>query len=104
MESYGVNALDYALKPITQEKMTQVFKRYLAQRPQEMNYLLVDYQGYPHKLNLQDIVYIEAAKHQTVLTLCNEETLTLNMNTKPEPILIFELVHRTTEPHQNELP
>lgn len=80
LESYGVNALDYALKPITQEKMTQVFKRYLGQRPQEMKYLLVEHQGYPHKLNLQDIIYIEAAKHQTVLTLSNEEALTLNMS------------------------
>lgn len=80
LDSYSVNALDYVLKPINQAKITQVFQRYLAQKPQEMKYLLFEHQGYPQKVNLQDIIYIEAAKHQTILNLTNADSLTINMS------------------------
>lgn len=80
LDSYSVNALDYVLKPINQDKMTQVFERYLAQKPQEMKYLLFEHRGYPQKVNFQDIIYIEAAKHQTILNLTNADSLTINMS------------------------
>lgn len=90
LDSYSVNALDYVLKPINQDKMTQVFERYLAQKPQEMKYLLFEHRGYPQKVNFQDIIYIEAAKHQTILNLTNADSLTINMSLSEVQVAIDE--------------
>lgn len=76
---YSVNALDYLLKPIDLSQMVKVFERFLDQQPKQAKFLLVDYQGEMLKINQDSIIYIEAAKHQSIVTT-SDAKLTLNMN------------------------
>lgn len=79
VEGYSVNALDYMLKPITQTQMDKVFQRFLEIQPKETKYLLLEHQGEVLKLSFEDIIYIEAAKHQSIITLVGNE-ITVNTN------------------------
>lgn len=78
IEGYEVQALDYLLKPINQEKITRVLKRYLEEQPEEAAYTIVDVDGEPTRLNLEDILYVEANRGEVTVVLENQE-LTLKM-------------------------
>lgn len=75
LEGYHVNALDYILKPITLEQVNRTFERLLTQlqSSSQTRYLLVEANGQHFKFPLQTIIYLEAAKHQTELTLIDRQ-------------------------------
>lgn len=79
LEGYNVNALDYILKPISLEQIKRTLERLLTLQPHQPNFLLVESVGNHLKVNLQDILYIEAARHQTILYL-NDQQLLINRN------------------------
>jgi len=79
IEGYEVQALDYLLKPISLDKVERVMKRYLEEKPEEAAYIVVDIDGESTRLNLKDILYVEASKREVIVYLRNE-TLHINMS------------------------
>lgn len=69
VEGYQVQALDYLLKPINLEKVTRVLKRYLEKQPEEVDYIIVEVDGEATRLNLKDILYIEANMGEVIVVL-----------------------------------
>lgn len=94
LDGYSVNALDYILKPISQEKINSILNRYIDQTPTESTYILVDYQQTQLKLNLDDLLYLEAAKHQTIINL-EQESLRVNLPFSHIATLVDERFIRT---------
>ena len=79
IEGYEVQALDYLLKPINVEKITRVLTRYLEELPEEAAYIIVDIAGQPSRLNLDDVIYVEADGGEVIVVL-EEKTLSLKMS------------------------
>lgn len=73
VEGYEVQALDYLLKPINTEKITRVLKRYLEEQPEDDAYIIVDIEGKATRLNLKDIISIEANMGEVTLHLTAKE-------------------------------
>lgn len=73
IEGYAVQALDYLLKPIDLDKITRVLNRYLEEQPEEASYLIVDIEGQPSRLNLDDIIYAEANVGEIIIVLENQK-------------------------------
>lgn len=79
IEGYAVQALDYLLKPINLEKIKRVLTRFLEELPEETAYILVDIDGQPSRLNLDEIIYVEANGGEVIVVL-EEKTLSLKMS------------------------
>lgn len=79
IEGYEVQALDYLLKPINVEKITRVLTRYLEELPEEAAYIIVDIAGQPSRLNLDDVIYVEADGGEVMVVL-EEKTLSIKMS------------------------
>lgn len=79
IEGYEVQALDYLLKPINVEKITRVLTRYLEELPEEAAYIIVDVAGQPSRLNLDDVIYVEADGGEVMVVL-EEKTLSIKMS------------------------
>lgn len=69
IEGYEVQALDYLLKPINVDKIRRVLTRYLEEQPEEIAYMVVEINGQPSRLNLDDILYVEANVGEVVVVL-----------------------------------
>lgn len=74
LESYEVNAFDYLLKPIDQEKVENLLKRLKSIKPTLEPTLFVELDGL-HKLIQNQIYALEAQGHQTKIILENESLL-----------------------------
>src|SRR5699024_691103 len=83
IEGYEVQALDYLLKPINQQKITRVLKRYLEEQPEDTAYIVVDVEGEAARLNLEDIIYIEANMGEIIVVLTDQK-LPLKMTLRSE--------------------
>lgn len=64
---YDVQALDYLLKPIKLDKVVRVLERFLAMRPEETNYLILEVAGEQMRFDLNEIVFIEAHKREILI-------------------------------------
>src|SRR5699024_9470426 len=73
IEGYEVQALDYLLKPINQQKITRVLKRYLEEQPEDTAYLIADVEGQTTRLNLEDILYVEANMGEVLVVLVDQK-------------------------------
>lgn len=73
IEGFEVQALDYLLKPIDLKKVTRVLKRYLEEQPEDEKYIIVEVQGEATRLNLEDIVYVEASMGEIIVVLKDQE-------------------------------
>lgn len=73
IEGYEVQALDYLLKPINQQKITRVLKRYLEEQPEDTAYLIAEVEGQATRLNLEDIIYVEANMGEVLVVLADQE-------------------------------
>ena len=73
IEGYEVQALDYLLKPINQQKITRVLKRYLEEQPEDTAYLIAEVEGQATRLNLEDIIYVEANMGEVLVVLTDQE-------------------------------
>lgn len=71
IEGYQVQALDYLLKPITWEKVTRVLERFLVEQPEDSTYTIVDVEGEATRVNLDDIIYVEADRGEIAVVLEN---------------------------------
>ena len=74
IEGYAVQALDYLLKPINLEKIKRVLTRFLEELPEETAYIIVDIDGQPSRLNLDEIIYVEANVGEVMVVL-DKQTL-----------------------------
>lgn len=79
IEGYAVQALDYLLKPISLEKVTRVLTRFLEEQPTEAIYIIVEIDGQPIRINLDDLIYAEANVGEVKLVL-SDQTLSLKMS------------------------
>lgn len=79
IEGYAVQALDYLLKPISLEKVTRVLTRFLEEQPTEAIYIIVEIDGQPIRINLDDLIYAEANVGEVKLVL-SDQTLLLKMS------------------------
>src|SRR5699024_6286908 len=73
IEGYEVQALDYLLKPINLEKIIRVLERYLEEQPEDTAYIIVDVEGEAARLNLEDIIYIEANMGEITVVLIDQK-------------------------------
>jgi DNA-binding LytR/AlgR family response regulator len=73
IEGYEVQALDYLLKPINQQKITRVLKRYLEEQPEDTAYLIAEVEGQTTRLNLEDILYVEANMGEVLVVLVDQK-------------------------------
>lgn len=73
IEGYEVQALDYLLKPINQQKITRVLKRYLEEQPEDTAYLIAEVEGQTTRLNLEDIIYVEANMGEVLVVLVDQK-------------------------------
>ena len=72
VEGYEVQALDYLLKPIKLEKIKRVLERFLATRPEDAPYLILEIDGEQVRFDLNDIVFLEANKRDILIHTINE--------------------------------
>ena len=99
IEGYEVQALDYLLKPINLEKISRVLTRYLEEQPEEPTYVIVDIDGLSSRLNLDNIIYVEANTGEVIVVL-KDQTLNIKMS-----LADFEkkLDDRFVSPHRSYL-
>lgn len=67
VEGYEVQALDYLLKPIKLDKIVKVFERFLAMRPEEVTYLILEVAGEQVRFSLNEIVFLEAKQRDILI-------------------------------------
>ena len=67
VEGYEVQALDYLLKPINPAKVKKVLSRYLVSQPEKKSYIIVEVDGEQLRIELDDILYVEANKRAVVI-------------------------------------
>lgn len=72
IEGYQVQALDYLLKPINLEKVTRVLKRYVDEQPEDAAYTIVDVEGEAMRINLDEMVYVEANRGEVTVVLTDQ--------------------------------
>lgn len=97
VEGYEVQALDYLLKPIKLEKIIKVLERFLAMRPEEVSYLILEVEGEAVRFALNQIVFLEANKRD-ILIHTQEDSVTIRMSLAEVAELIddrFVQTHRS---------
>ena len=100
LEGFELNALDYLLKPITFERFLQAANKVEVRSPltTETSTITVK-SGYDlHKLNYQDILYIESDSEYVVFYVAGKKIMsyqTLTSLEKQLPDEIFVRVHRS---------
>lgn len=77
VEGYGVQALDYLLKPITSSTIERVLERFLNLQVEPETYVIFNVSGDPKRVNLSEILYLEALQGQVLVHLSGD-VLTLN--------------------------
>ena len=100
LEGFELNALDYLLKPITFERFLQAANKVEVKSPlTNDNSTITVKSGYDlHKLNYQDILYIESDSEYVVFHVAGKKIMsyqTLTSLEKQLPDEIFVRVHRS---------
>lgn len=76
LEGYGVHALDYLIKPISEEKLFKSLDHALTHRKEEQqNELLIPCNGAFQSISPDSIEYVEARQERLVFYLCNGKTI-----------------------------
>ncbi len=97
IEGYQVQALDYLLKPIHSEKVTQVLQRYAAKQPETAEYVIIEVNGESQRIDLKEIIYVEANKKEITIYLTTK-AITLTMTLTDFAQLVderFTFTHRS---------
>lgn len=77
---YEVGAYRYLMKPVEAKKLWEILDYTRAQKAaEEENYILVKKDSQSVRVNLRDVLYIEAQKHYVNLYLENEEPMTVKV-------------------------
>lgn len=77
LEGYKVNAIDYILKPIDQDKLTIALNKFRNILPEKEDYLFLETPEALLKINIYDIISLEALGHETVIRT-TAETIEVN--------------------------
>ena len=72
-QGYEVQALDYVMKPINQERLFQVLNRAKEFIKKEEDYLFIQSDGVIHKIKQLDICSIESSRHESILYMMDSE-------------------------------
>ena len=77
-DGYEVGAYRYLMKPVDEEKLWEILDYARTQKEvEEENYILVKKDSQSVRVNLKDIIYIEAQKHYVNLFLISGECVTV---------------------------
>ena len=77
-DGYEVGAYRYLMKPVDEEKLCEILDYARMQKEvEEENYILVKKDSQSVRINLKDIIYIEAQKHYVNLFLISGECVTV---------------------------
>ena len=75
---YEVGAYRYLMKPVDEEKLWEILDYARMQKEvEEENYILVKKDSQSVRINLKDIIYIEAQKHYVNLCMENKESINI---------------------------
>ena len=90
-DGYEVGAYRYLMKPVDEEKLCEILDYARKQKEvEEENYILVKKDSQSVRINLKDIIYIEAQKHYVNLCMENKESINIK-------IAFTELLQETQE-------
>ena len=90
-DGYEVGAYRYLMKPVDEEKLWEILDYARMQKEvEEENYILVKKDSQSVRVNLKDIIYIEAQKHYVNLCMENKESINIK-------IAFTELLQETQE-------
>ena len=90
-DGYEVGAYRYLMKPVDEEKLWEILDYARTQKEvEEENYILVKKDSQSVRVNLKDIIYIEAQKHYVNLCMENKESINIK-------IAFTELLQETQE-------
>ena len=77
-DGYEVGAYRYLMKPLDEEKLWEILDYARTQKEvEEENYILVKKDSQSVRINLKDIIYIEAQKHYVNLCMENKESINI---------------------------
>lgn len=77
-DGYEVGAYRYLMKPLDEEKLWEILDYARTQKEvEEENYILVKKDSQSVRVNLKDIIYIEAQKHYVNLRMENKESINI---------------------------
>ena len=77
-DGYEVGAYRYLMKPVDEEKLWEILDYARTQKEvEEENYILVKKDSQSVRVNLKDIIYIEAEKHYVNLCMENKESINI---------------------------
>ena len=77
-DGYEVGAYRYLMKPVDEEKLWEILDYARTQKEvEEENYILVKKDRQSVRVNLKDIIYIEAQKHYVNLCMENKESINI---------------------------
>ena len=77
-DGYEVGAYRYLMKPLDEEKLWEILDYARTQKEvEEENYILVKKDSQSVRVNLKDIIYIEAQKHYVNLCMENKESINI---------------------------
>ena len=90
-DGYEVGAHRYLMKPVDEKKLWEILDYARTQKEvEEENYILVKKDSQSVRVNLKDIIYIEAQKHYVNLCMENKESINIK-------IAFTELLQETQE-------
>lgn len=77
-DGYEVGAYRYLMKPVDEKKLWEILDYARTQKEvEEENYILVKKDSQSVRINLKDIIYIEAEKHYVNLCMENKESINI---------------------------
>lgn len=77
-DGYEVGAYRYLMKPVDEEKLWEILDYARMQKEvEEENYILMKKDSQSVRVNLKDIIYIEAQKHYVNLCMENKESINI---------------------------
>ncbi|MDE7131420.1 MAG: LytTR family DNA-binding domain-containing protein [Lachnospiraceae bacterium] len=80
LEAYDVNAVQYLIKPVTEDKITGVLDRFVAETERERKkYILLKSEGRIVRMAVKDIVYCEAQGKTQCIYLADEGKYLVHM-------------------------
>lgn len=73
MEGYDVGALHYLLKPLKEDKFYEVLEKAIANLHKIDEFILVQTDTESERINLNNIIYIEAMLHNSIITCTDKK-------------------------------
>jgi len=75
-EGYNVSAINYLIKPISEEKLFECLDKAIKKIPKEEEAILIDLDGETIRIKQEDILYIEAFSHSIEINTKEDKYIT----------------------------